>query len=130
MNTNLNALFHHFLPIFKNWLLLLSVVNHLIAVVPWSLLYYLRSYCSPRSRSPFIEVLNSCLFVKLDFQKPIFVDIVKIRYSWFHIKGTWNVHSFNWDYISTSEGTGSGYLFHEIPGNKLLIFLKDMENSL
>ena len=38
-------------------------------------------------------------------------------YSWFHIKGTWSVHSFNGDYLSISEGTGScGYLFHEIPG--------------
>ena len=38
-------------------------------------------------------------------------------YSLFHIKGTWSVHSFNGDYLSIPEGTGScGYLFHEIPG--------------
>ena len=37
-------------------------------------------------------------------------------YSWFHIKGTWIVHSFNGEYLSIPEGTGSyGYLFHEIP---------------
>ena len=34
----------------------------------------------------------------------------------FHIKGTKSVHSFNGDYLSIPEGTGScGYLFHEIP---------------
>ena len=34
------------------------------------------------------------------------------------LKGTWSVHSFNGDYLSIPEGTGSscGYLFHEIPG--------------
>ena len=40
-------------------------------------------------------------------------------YSWFHIKGTWSVHSFNGDYLSIPEGTGNcEYLFHEIPGTK------------
>ena len=40
-----------------------------------------------------------------------------IIYSWFHIKGTWSVQSFNRDYLSIPKGTGScGYLFHEIPG--------------
>ena len=40
-----------------------------------------------------------------------------LSYSWFHIKGTWSVHSFNADYLSIPEGTSScGYLFHEIPG--------------
>ena len=40
-----------------------------------------------------------------------------LRYSWFHIKGTTSVNSFNGDYLSIPEGTGScGYLFHEIPG--------------
>ena len=39
-----------------------------------------------------------------------------IVYSWFHIKGTWSVHSFNGVYLSIPEGTGTcGYLFHEIP---------------
>ena len=39
-----------------------------------------------------------------------------ITYSWFHIKGTWSVHSFKGDYLSIPEGTDScGYLFHEIP---------------
>ena len=42
-------------------------------------------------------------------------------YSWFHIKGTWSVHSFNADYLSIPEGTGScGYLFHEIPGMRIV----------
>ena len=42
-----------------------------------------------------------------------------LRYSWFHIKGTWSVHSFNGDYLSISQGTGScEYLFHEIPGSR------------
>ena len=37
-------------------------------------------------------------------------------YSWFHIKDTWSVHSFNEDYLSISKCTGSReYLFHEIP---------------
>ena len=45
-------------------------------------------------------------------------------YSWFHIKGTWSVHSFNVDYLSISEGTGScWYLFHEIPGTYMLPIL-------
>ena len=37
-------------------------------------------------------------------------------YSWFHIKGTWSVHSFYGDYIYLFlVHTGSsGYLFHEI----------------
>ena len=35
----------------------------------------------------------------------------------FHIKGILSVHSFNGDYLSIPEGTGScKYLFHEIPG--------------
>ena len=43
-------------------------------------------------------------------------------YSWFHIKGTSSVHSFNEDYLSISEGTGScGYLFHEIPCNSIFV---------
>ena len=28
-------------------------------------------------------------------------------YNWFHKKGTWSVHSFHGDYVSTPEGTGS-----------------------
>ena len=41
---------------------------------------------------------------------------IRLIYSWFHIKGTWSVHSFNGDYLTIPEGTGSwGYLFHEIP---------------
>ena len=41
-----------------------------------------------------------------------------LRYSWFHKKGTFSVHSFNGDYLSIPEGTGSCvYLFHEIPGS-------------
>ena len=32
------------------------------------------------------------------------------------MKGTWSVHSFNGDYLSIPDDTGScGYLFHEIP---------------
>ena len=44
-------------------------------------------------------------------------------YSWFHIKGTWSVHSFNGDYLSIPKCTGScEYLFREIPSmwNKIL----------
>ena len=41
----------------------------------------------------------------------------EFRYSWFHIKGNWSIHSFNGDYLSIPEGTGScEYLFHEIHG--------------
>ena len=37
-------------------------------------------------------------------------------YNWFHIKGTFSVHSFNDDYLSIHKCTGSrGYLSHEIP---------------
>ena len=37
-------------------------------------------------------------------------------YSWFNIKVTWSVHSFNGDYLSIPEGTGScEYLFNETP---------------
>ena len=44
------------------------------------------------------------------------------RYSWFYIKGTWSVHSFNGDYLSIHEGTVScGYIFHEIPGMRKFI---------
>ena len=39
-----------------------------------------------------------------------------LSYSKFHKKGIWSVHSFNGDYLSIPEDTGScGYLFHEIP---------------
>ena len=42
---------------------------------------------------------------------------ISVKYSWFHIKGTWSVHSFNGDYLSILKCTGScGYLFREIPG--------------
>ena len=49
------------------------------------------------------------------------VFIYRLRlYSWFHKKGTLSVHSFNGEYLSISEGTGScGYLFHEIPGTRI-----------
>ena len=41
------------------------------------------------------------------------------KYTRFHIKGTWSVHSFNGDYLSIPKGIGSrGYLFHKIPGIK------------
>ena len=46
----------------------------------------------------------------------LIIDLL-MTYSWFHIKGSWSVHSFNGDYLSIPEGTGRcGYLFHEIPG--------------
>ena len=35
-------------------------------------------------------------------------------YSWFHIKGTWSVHSYNGDYLYIP---GCGYLFHETPSS-------------
>ena len=35
-----------------------------------------------------------------------------------------SVHSFNGDYLSIPEGTGScGYLFHEIPGTILIVLI-------
>ena len=43
----------------------------------------------------------------------IIFDTMKLSYNWFHIKGTWSVHSFNGDYLSIAEGTGSC----EIPGS-------------
>ena len=44
----------------------------------------------------------------------------KVRYSWFHIKGSWSVHSFNGDYLISLVHTGSwGNLFNEIPGTIL-----------
>ena len=57
---------------------------------------------------------------------------LRFRYSWFHIKGTWSVHSFNGDYLSIPEGTGScGYLFHEILGINTYILKKSLtENFL
>ena len=30
-----------------------------------------------------------------------------VHYSWFHKKGTFSVHSFNWDYLSIPERQGS-----------------------
>ena len=39
------------------------------------------------------------------------------NYSWFRIKGTWSVHSFNGGYLSITEGIGSCvYLLQESPG--------------
>ena len=36
-------------------------------------------------------------------------------YSWFRIKGSWSVHSFNGDYLSLVHTGSWGNLFHEIP---------------
>ena len=56
--------------------------------------------------------------------------IQKSRYSSFHTKGTWSVHSFNGVYLSIPEGIGSyGYLFHEIPGS-LEKFNLEYSNSI
>ena len=44
------------------------------------------------------------------------------KYSWFHIKGTWSVHSCDGEYLSflSLVHTGSwGYLFHEVPGIRI-----------
>ena len=49
---------------------------------------------------------------------------------WFHIKGTKSVHSFNGDYLSFPEGTGSrGYLSHEIP-SRWLVYSKSRKQLL
>ena len=51
--------------------------------------------------------------------------------SWFHIKGTLSVHTFNGDYLSIPEGRGScGYLFHEIPGSSNRIVLEYNNNII
>ena len=53
--------------------------------------------------------------------KPNTIIILEVQF-WFHIKVTWSVHSFNGDYQSILESTGScGYLFHEIPGIIMLL---------
>ena len=53
------------------------------------------------------------------------------KYSWFHIKGTWSVHSFNGDCIPIPEGTGScGYLFHEIPCSSFATSIISKKNLL
>ena len=61
------------------------------------------------------------------------------RYSLFHMKATWSVHSFNGNYLSIPDGTGScEYLFHEIPVSKeaglswyidVLFLFKPSQNS-
>ena len=45
-----------------------------------------------------------------------FERFIKVQdmYSWFHIKGSWSVHSFDGDYLYTHCSWGN--LFHEIPG--------------
>ena len=49
-----------------------------------------------------------------------------VTYSWFHIKGTFSVHSFNEDYLSIHECPGSwGYLFHEIPCTSMMSKRRD-----
>ena len=66
------------------------------------------------------------LFVAIYWYTNMVSKAIIIIYSWFHIKGTWNVHLFNGDYLSTPEGTGScGYLFHEIPGSFGLYYYSD-----
>ena len=51
------------------------------------------------------------------------------KYSWFHIKGTFSVHSFNDDYLSIPEHPGSQeYLFHEIPGILYCIIFKNVKS--
>ena len=45
-------------------------------------------------------------------------------YSWFHLKGSWSVHSFNGDYLSIPSAhryvVSWGNLFHEILGSKTM----------
>ena len=50
----------------------------------------------------------------IEFRCPVCDEDVSIIYSWFHIKGTLSVHSFNGDYLSVHTGSW-GYLLHEIP---------------
>ena len=65
------------------------------------------------------EQMKECNFMHYDVHKDKKRKThIHATYSWFHIKGTWSVHSFNGDYLSIPEGTGSrGYLFHEVPGS-------------
>ena len=75
---------------------------------------------------PSLTILNVLSVVVYGIEKPKdssfvitsqHVQCYFFLYSWFHIKGIWSVHSFNGDYLSIPEGTGScGYLFQEIPG--------------
>ena len=47
-------------------------------------------------------------------------------YDWFHIIGTWSVHSFNGDYLSIHKCTCScGNLFHELPSMFLKAWSQD-----
>ena len=66
--------------------------------------------------------IHICLWLWFPFE---LISYIKINlkwlfdlrnYSWFHIKGTWSVRSFNVDYLSIPLCTGScAYLFNEIP---------------
>ena len=51
-----------------------------------------------------LGVLHNTMFSKINI----------LLYNWFHIKGTWSVHSFNVNYLYIPEGS-CGYLFHNIP---------------
>ena len=63
-------------------------------------------------------------FLLIHFNHSYIFSIYPVNiYSWFHIKGTWSVHSSNGDYLSIPEVTGCcGYLFHEILSIYIEIF--------
>ena len=47
------------------------------------------------------------------------------------MKDIWSEHSFNGDYLSIPESTGSfGYLFHEIPGTYYCHITNDLQTTI
>ena len=61
-----------------------------------------------------ILILKEKIFIK---KRENMILVQKNKNSWFHLKGSWSVHSFNGDYLYILVHTGSwGNLFHEIPG--------------
>jgi len=74
-----------------------------LSIFPSTFSLYLFIYLPTGQQSIFQSIAYQSIF--------IFINRSSI-YSWFHIKGTWIVHSFIGDYLSMPEGTGScWYLF-------------------
>ena len=60
-----------------------------------------------------ISQLQNCAY--LNYSNIGYVQSRKFVYIWFHIKGTWSVHSFNEDFLSLSPQVSMGTFFMKSP---------------
>ena len=105
--------------IFIIWNQLYQQYNYSTKIPVYTKLHYISILTyQPYNYSAKIIYINSILYplglneLYVCIWAHLICNIIPFLYSWFHIKGTWSVHSFNGDYLSNPEGTDScGYLF-------------------